>query len=145
MINQNIRMIDFHNIMNAVKYSFCICRVITGNADMAINLNTINIIIVLFFYTLFRPPADQQPASANGPSPSKNATPPQSTSTNLTGQNQQTTGFGGGLKIGPLPPNLDELKVESMIITLNVITDPWESNELQSHPVILFTSCRWQS
>lgn len=87
-------------------------------------LNAINIIIK-FVYTLFRPPADQQPASANCPSPSNNDTPPQSTSTNLTGQNQQTAAVGGGIKIGPLPPNLDELKVESpaMIITLNVRTD----------------------
>ncbi|XP_016387803.1 MKL/myocardin-like protein 1 isoform X1 [Sinocyclocheilus rhinocerous] len=63
-----------------------------------------------------KPPADQQPASANGPSPSKNSMPPQSTSTNLTGQNQQIT----AIKIGPLPPNLDELKVAELKQELKV-------------------------
>ncbi|XP_058627005.1 myocardin-related transcription factor A isoform X2 [Onychostoma macrolepis] len=67
-----------------------------------------------------KPPADQQPASANGPSPSKNDTPSQSTSTNLTGQNQQTTTIGGGIKMGPLPPNLDELKVAELKQELKV-------------------------
>ncbi|XP_059408460.1 myocardin-related transcription factor A isoform X2 [Carassius carassius] len=67
-----------------------------------------------------KPPADQQPASANCPSPSKNDTPPQSTSTNLTGQNQQTTAIGGGVKSGPLPPNLDELKVAELKQELKV-------------------------
>ncbi|KTG39340.1 hypothetical protein cypCar_00011290, partial [Cyprinus carpio] len=66
------------------------------------------------------PPADQQPASANCPSPSNNDTPPQSTSTNLTGQNQQTAAVGGGIKIGPLPPNLDELKVAELKQELKV-------------------------
>ncbi|XP_077068094.1 myocardin-related transcription factor A isoform X6 [Siphateles boraxobius] len=61
-----------------------------------------------------KPPADQQLASANGPSSSRNDTQPQSTSTNLTGQNQQNTANGGGIKIGPLPPNLDELKVAEL-------------------------------
>uniref|UniRef100_A0A8C2IBD3 Myocardin related transcription factor Aa n=1 Tax=Cyprinus carpio TaxID=7962 RepID=A0A8C2IBD3_CYPCA len=67
-----------------------------------------------------KPPADQQPASANCPSPSNNDTPPQSTSTNLTGQNQQTAAIGGGIKIGPLPPNLDELKVAELKQELKV-------------------------
>ncbi|KAL0198317.1 hypothetical protein M9458_006857, partial [Cirrhinus mrigala] len=66
------------------------------------------------------PPADQQPASANGLSPSKNDPPPQSTSTNLTGQNQQAAAMGGGIKIGPLPPNLDELKVAELKQELKV-------------------------
>ncbi|XP_051742831.1 myocardin-related transcription factor A isoform X3 [Ctenopharyngodon idella] len=61
-----------------------------------------------------KPPADQQLASANGPSPSRNDMQPQSTSTNLTGQNQQTTANGGGINIGPLPPNLEELKVAEL-------------------------------
>ncbi|XP_039543205.1 myocardin-related transcription factor A isoform X1 [Pimephales promelas] len=61
-----------------------------------------------------KPPADQQLASANGPSSSRNDTQPQSTSTNLTGQNQPNTANGGGIKIGPLPPNLDELKVAEL-------------------------------
>ncbi|XP_067315631.1 myocardin-related transcription factor A isoform X2 [Pseudorasbora parva] len=55
-----------------------------------------------------KPPADQQLASANGPS-SRNDTQPQSTSANLTGQNQQS-----GIKVGPLPPNLEELKVAEL-------------------------------
>ncbi|KAK2916022.1 hypothetical protein Q8A67_000396 [Cirrhinus molitorella] len=67
-----------------------------------------------------KPPADQQPASANGSSPSKNDTPSQSTSTNMTGQNQQTAAIGGGIKIGPLPPNLDELKVAELKQELKV-------------------------
>lgn len=101
-------------------------------ADVAIRWNKISIILLfvcLFFYTLFRPPADQQPASANGSSSSKNDTPPQPTSTNLTCQNQQTTAMGGGIKVGPLPPNLDELKVESPAIMINpnftTFTDQW--------------------
>ncbi|XDV13585.1 hypothetical protein PO909_001965, partial [Leuciscus waleckii] len=61
-----------------------------------------------------KPPADQQLASANGPSSSRNDTQPQSTSSNLTGQNHQNTASGGGIKIGPLPPNLDELKVAEL-------------------------------
>ncbi|RXN32821.1 MKL myocardin 1 isoform X1 [Labeo rohita] len=67
-----------------------------------------------------KPPADQQPASANGSSSSKNDTPPQPTSTNLTCQNQQTTAMGGGIKVGPLPPNLDELKVAELKQELKV-------------------------
>ncbi|XP_026074284.1 MKL/myocardin-like protein 1 isoform X2 [Carassius auratus] len=54
--------------------------------------------------------SDQQPVSTNGSSPSKNDMPPQSTSTNLSGQNQHITAF----KTGPLPPNLDELKVAEL-------------------------------
>ncbi|XP_052397810.1 myocardin-related transcription factor A isoform X7 [Carassius gibelio] len=54
--------------------------------------------------------SDQQPLSTNGSSPSKNDMPPQSTSTNLSGQNQHITAF----KTGPLPPNLDELKVAEL-------------------------------
>nr|XP_055050594.1 myocardin-related transcription factor A isoform X4 [Misgurnus anguillicaudatus] len=51
-----------------------------------------------------KPPADQQPSSANGSSPSRNAPPPQLTSTTF----HLTT------KFGPLPPNLDELKVAEL-------------------------------
>lgn len=51
-----------------------------------------------------KPPADQQPPSANGSSPSRNAPPPQLTSTTF----HLTT------KFGPLPPNLDELKVAEL-------------------------------
>ncbi|XP_056309414.1 myocardin-related transcription factor A isoform X1 [Danio aesculapii] len=61
-----------------------------------------------------KPPADQQSASASGQSQSKNNTPPQSTSTNLTGQCQQSTINVGGVNIGPLPPNLEELKVAEL-------------------------------
>ncbi|XP_009297675.3 myocardin-related transcription factor A isoform X1 [Danio rerio] len=61
-----------------------------------------------------KPPADQQPALANGQSQSKNDTPPQSTSTNLTSQNQQSTINVGRVNISPLPPNLEELKVAEL-------------------------------
>ncbi|XP_051569952.1 myocardin-related transcription factor A isoform X2 [Myxocyprinus asiaticus] len=61
-----------------------------------------------------KPPADQHPASANGPSPSSNAPSLQSTSTNSTGQNPPTTTNECGIKIGPLPPNLEELKVAAL-------------------------------
>ncbi|XP_051988330.1 myocardin-related transcription factor A-like isoform X2 [Xyrauchen texanus] len=61
-----------------------------------------------------KPPADQHPASANGPSPSSNAPPLQSTSTISTGQNHPTTANEVGIKIGPLPPNLEELKVAGL-------------------------------
>ncbi|XP_051572035.1 myocardin-related transcription factor A-like isoform X2 [Myxocyprinus asiaticus] len=61
-----------------------------------------------------KPPADQQPATANGPSQSSNAPPPQSASTNSTSQNHQTTANGGGINIGPLPFNLEELKVAGL-------------------------------
>ncbi|XP_051994464.1 myocardin-related transcription factor A-like isoform X2 [Xyrauchen texanus] len=61
-----------------------------------------------------KPPADQQPATANGPSQSSNAPPSQSASTNSTSQNHQTTANGGGINIGPLPINLEELKVAGL-------------------------------
>lgn len=59
-----------------------------------------------------KPPADQQPASANGSSPSTNAPPSQLTFANSTGLHHQAT--SNLLKIGPLPPNLDELKVAEL-------------------------------
>lgn len=106
------------------------------------------ILLLLYcFYTLFRPHADQQLASANGPSSSRNDTQSQSTSTNLTGQNQQNTANGGGIKIGPLPPNLDELKVEShaILVILNYTTHYWLTiqialNQMNSCHILWFSS-----
>ncbi|XP_057203197.1 myocardin-related transcription factor A isoform X2 [Triplophysa rosa] len=59
-----------------------------------------------------KPPADQQPASSNGSSPSTNAPPSQLTSTNSAVPHYQIT--SNLVKIGPLPPNLEELKVAEL-------------------------------
>ncbi|XP_056609032.1 myocardin-related transcription factor A isoform X3 [Triplophysa dalaica] len=59
-----------------------------------------------------KPPADQQPASSNGSSPSKNAPPSHLSSTNSAAPHYQIT--SNLVKIGSLPPNLDELKVAEL-------------------------------
>ncbi|KAJ8345728.1 hypothetical protein SKAU_G00299210 [Synaphobranchus kaupii] len=58
-----------------------------------------------------KPPADQQPSSNSGPSPSRTIPAPTSSSPSQSGQSRQSLTLA---KPGPLPPNLDELKVAEL-------------------------------
>ncbi|KAJ8387602.1 hypothetical protein AAFF_G00152980 [Aldrovandia affinis] len=59
-------------------------------------------------------PADQQPSTNTGPSPSRTIPAPMSTSPNQSRPNRQGHTLAGGAKPGPLPPNLDDLKVAEL-------------------------------
>ncbi|KAJ8251590.1 hypothetical protein GJAV_G00222980 [Gymnothorax javanicus] len=61
-----------------------------------------------------KPPVDQKPSSSSGPSPSRTVPAPTSASPNQGGQSRQSHALAAGAKPGPLPPNLDELKVAEL-------------------------------
>ncbi|XP_061079796.1 myocardin-related transcription factor A isoform X2 [Conger conger] len=61
-----------------------------------------------------KPPADQPPSSNSGPSPSRAIPAPTSSSPNQSGQSRQSHALPAGAKPGPLPTNLDELKVAEL-------------------------------
>ncbi|KAG9340339.1 hypothetical protein JZ751_021451 [Albula glossodonta] len=61
-----------------------------------------------------KPPTDQQPSSNTGPSPSRTVPAATSSSPSQSAQNRQGLTLVAGVKLGPLPPNLDDLKVAEL-------------------------------